>query len=124
MKILLIDDDPDVRKIIERCLVSVGRFETVVAENAPSGLLLARSEQPDLIVMDMMMPGMDGLEALAVLKSSPGISHIPVVFMTAKVQRTEVEHYLKVGAIGVLKKPFDPMKLPDEIRTIMDARKG
>lgn len=122
MKVLLVDDEEDIRKIGRLSLEAVGKFETLVAASAAEGIALARLERPDLILMDMMMPGMDGLAALAELRHTPELAAIPVLFMTAKVQRSEIEHYLSVGAIGVIQKPFDPMTLPDEIRRIMDAR--
>lgn len=122
MKVLLVDDEEDIRKIGRLSLEAVGKFHTLVAASAAEGLALAASERPDLILLDMMMPGMDGLGALAVLKADPALRSIPVVFMTAKVQRSEVAHYLEVGAIGVVHKPFDPMSLPDELRRLLAAR--
>lgn len=121
MKVLLVDDEEDIRKIGRLSLQSVGKFETVLASSAAEAIALARSERPDLILMDMMMPGMDGLEALAELKRLPELKAIPVLFMTARVQRDEVEQYLRLGAIGVVQKPFDPMLLPSEIRRILEA---
>ncbi len=122
MKVLLVDDEADIRKIGQLSLQAVGKFETLLASNAAEGIEIARAEQPDLILMDMMMPGMDGLEALAKLQSLPDVKHIPVIFVTAKVQQHEVEHYLSVGAIGVIQKPFDPMLMPDEVRRILAER--
>ncbi len=122
MKVLLVDDEEDIRKIGRLSLEAVGKFKVMMAASASEALLLARSEPPDLILMDMMMPGMDGLSALAELQRDPALKAIPVLFMTAKVQRSEVDHYLSVGAIGVIQKPFDPMTLPAEIKRIMEAR--
>ncbi len=124
MKILLVDDEEDIRTIGKLSLEAVGKFETIIASGAAQGIELARAARPDLILMDMMMPGMDGLTALARIQSDPDLRLIPVLFMTAKVQRSEVEHYLSVGAIGVIHKPFDPMTLPDEIHRILATRAG
>lgn len=121
MKVLLVDDEEDIRKIGRLSLQAVGKFETAIASSAAEALALARSERPDLILMDMMMPGMDGLEALAELKKIPELAAIPVLFMTARVQRDEVDQYLRLGAIGVIQKPFDPMLLPAEIKRILEA---
>lgn len=121
MKVLLIDDADDIRKIGARILSSVGKFQTLVASGAKEGIELARAERPDLILMDMMMPGMDGLTALTQLRQDPELRDIPVIFMTAKVQRSEVDHYLAMGAAGIIHKPFDPMGLPTEIRKILEA---
>lgn len=118
MKVLLVDDEEDIRKIGRLSLEAVGRFQVLVASSAREGIELAAAEIPDLILMDMMMPNMDGLAALAELRRRPEMCHIPVVFMTAKVQPFEVAHYLEMGASGVIQKPFDPMTLPDELRRI------
>jgi len=120
MKVLLVDDQEDIRKIGRLSLEAVGKHQVLLAANAAEAIHLARS-QPDLILMDMMMPGRDGLSALAELRGTPELSAIPVLFMTAKVQRSELEHYLQAGAIGVIQKPFDPMTLPSEIEKIMSA---
>jgi two-component system, OmpR family, response regulator len=122
MKVLLIDDEEDIRKIGRLSLEAVGKFETTVAASAAEGIALAKASLPDLILMDMTMPGMDGLAALAELQATPGLERVPVLFLTAKVQHEEIEHYVSVGAVGVIQKPFDPMTLPAEIRTILDAR--
>lgn len=119
MKILMIDDEEDIRKVGLLSLKRVGKFEVVQAEDAITGLEVARIEQPDLILLDAMMPGMDGPSALQVLKQDPKIRHIPVIFMTAKVQPQDIEHYRSLGAIGVISKPFDPLTLPAEIRQML-----
>ena len=120
MKILLIDDQEDIRKIGKMSLETVGKFAVVTAASALDGLQAASADRPDLILMDMMMPGMDGLSALAELQRSPTLRDIPVVFMTAKVQRSEIAHYLSLGAAGVIPKPFDPMTLASQVRAFLD----
>ena len=122
MKILLVDDEEDIRKIGALSLGTVGKFDVLVASCAQEAIECATEAQPDLVLMDMMMPGMDGLSALAQLRSSERTRHIPVVFMTAKVQPSEVAHYLEKGALGVIPKPFDPMALPDQIRALVAGR--
>lgn len=119
MKILLVDDEADIRKIAQLSLEAVGGFRTVCAEGAVRALEIAASERPDVILMDVMMPGMDGITALAELKRDPSLGVIPVIFMTAKVQRAEIDRYLALGAIGVIQKPFDPMTLPEQIRALL-----
>ncbi len=118
MKVLLVDDEADIRKVAQLSLTAIGKMTTVPASSARQAIEMAATEQPDLILMDMMMPGMDGLSALAELRASELLSKIPVVFFTAKVQQQEIEHYLRVGAIGVIEKPFDPLALPEQIRRI------
>ena len=119
MKVLLIDDEEDIRKVGRLSLEAIGHFETAVAASAKEGFDLARVDRPDFILMDMMMPDVDGIAALSELKSSPDLKDIPVIFMTAKAQRTEIAFYLQCGAIGVVKKPFDPMTLPSELTAIL-----
>lgn len=122
MRILLIDDEADIRKIAKLSLEAIGKHETVMAASAQEGITLAASEPPDLILMDMMMPGMDGTTALGELRRNPALAAIPVIFMTAKMQRDEVEAYKALGAAGVIGKPFDPMTLSAEIEKILAAR--
>lgn len=124
MKVLLIDDEDDIRKVAELSLRAVGKFETCVASGGREGMEIARAEGPDLILMDMMMPDLDGLGTLAELRRDPALAGIPVIFMTAKVQASEIEHYLSAGAIGVIKKPFDPMSLAGEVRRLLEAAEG
>jgi CheY-like chemotaxis protein len=116
MKILLIDDEPDIRRIGQLALTRVGRFDVNIAPTAQEGIDLARRVQPDAILLDMMMPGMDGMQALAVLKQDEDLKNIPVAFMTARVQRSEMAQYLAAGAVGVVPKPFDPMAVSDIVR--------
>ena len=119
MKALLIDDAEEIRRVGRLSLEKVGRFETIVAASAREGIDSARADRPDFILIDLMMPEMDGMEALAELKSSPDLKDIPVIFMTASAQPNEVASYLEKGATGVITKPFDPMTLPTEIRKIL-----
>ena len=119
MKVLLVDDEDDIRKIGKRCLEAIGKFETLVAANADDAIALAHAERPDVVLMDMMMPGKDGLAALAEMRNTPELRSIPVIFMTARVQRGELQEYLQRGAVGVIQKPFDPMTLSAEVKRIL-----
>ena len=114
-KILLIDDDPDLRLIGRLSLTRIGKWEVVEAESGSQALEQARAEQPDLILLDVMMPGMDGVTTLTELRKEPATAEIPVIFMTAKAQPHEIARYHELGAAGVITKPFDPMELPDRI---------
>jgi len=124
LKVLLVDDDDDIRAIGELALVEVGGMATVLASSGPMALEVAEREQPDVVLLDVMMPGMDGTTTLRRLREQPSTAAIPVVFVTAKVQHHEVQRYLDLGAVGVIGKPFDPMKLPDELRAIMARVRG
>jgi CheY-like chemotaxis protein len=116
-RILFVDDDDDIRTIAHLSLTAVGGWQVTLAESGSRALEKAAQDPPDLIVMDMMMPGMDGLATLQRLREDARTASIPVIFLTAKVQKTEVDRYRSVGA-GLIVKPFDPMKLPDEVRRV------
>ncbi|MDH3726386.1 MAG: response regulator [Myxococcales bacterium] len=120
MKVLIVDDEADIRRIGELSLQSVAGWQVLLAESGVEGVEAAKVHRPDLILMDMMMPEMDGLTALKQLRKNPELESTPVVFMTAKVHREEISRYLEAGAAGVVHKPFDPMTLPDEIRRILN----
>jgi two-component system, OmpR family, response regulator len=115
--ILIIDDIPANLGVMVDLLETEGH-RVAVAKNGPEGLRRAENDQPDLILLDVMMPGMDGPTTLRALQASLALAAIPVIFMTAKVQAREIERCLELGAVGVVGKPFDPMKLPDQIRRI------
>jgi two-component system, OmpR family, response regulator len=115
-RIMLVDDEPEIRAIARMSLEMVGRFEVHDFGSAEEALAAAADVRPDLIVLDVMMPGMDGIQALARLRRIPATAGTPVIFMTAKVQPGEVATYQSLGAIGVIAKPFSPMALSDEIR--------
>lgn len=119
MKVLLVDDEEDIRKIGARCLEALGGLQVVVASTVDEALAVALREAPDVILMDMMMPGKDGLTALSQMRQMPTLAATPVIFMTAKVQQSEVEHYVACGAAGVIAKPFDPMTLAADVKGIL-----
>ena len=99
-------------------LTAVGGWQVAIAVSGPDAIEQAVQNPPDLIMLDVMMPGMDGLATLARLRDDERTAAIPVIFLTAKVQRAELERYRAAGA-AVIAKPFDPMKLPDEIRRVL-----
>lgn len=115
MKVLLIDDEADIRSVGRLSLEKVGGWEVVDAGSGEEGIELARREQPDAILLDAMMPGIDGPATIERLKAIEETSGIPVLFVTAKLQPADRERYLELGAKGVLAKPFDPMSLPGEV---------
>ena len=120
-KIMIVDDDEDICTVAALAARRVGGWDVVVAASGQEALAKARSERPDVILLDVMMPVLDGPATLVKLREEPSTIAIPVIFLTAKVQRLEVEHYLALGAIGVIRKPFDAMTLPDEIRRIVQG---
>ncbi len=120
-RILLVDDEDDIRTITRISLETIGGFEVLLAGGGEEGLEFSAREKPDLILLDVMMPGLDGPATLKRLKRNPASADIPVVFLTAKAQQMELDQLKDMGAEGVLTKPFDPMKLPDQVRAFLRA---
>ena len=117
-KVLCIEDEADIRKVAELSLQTVGGFDVFMCSSGKDALENAESFAPDLILLDVMMPQMDGPTTLKNLLQIESLKSVPVIFMTAKVQKHEKEHYLSLGALGVIPKPFDPMKLPTQVKEI------
>jgi two-component system, OmpR family, response regulator len=117
-KILIIDDDDSIRRIAELTLTRIGKFEVKLCKTHTEAFELLNTYVPDLILLDVMMPGMDGPTVLINLRQNVKTASIPVVFMTAKIQRHEVEAYSKLGATGLIRKPFEPAELPGELRRL------
>jgi len=123
-RILLIEDEPDIQEITKSALELVGGFEVETANNGFEGLEKAQKSVPDLILLDMMMPGMDGITVFEELRKLESARHIPVIFMTAKVQPNELKTYITLGAIDVISKPFDPMLLSGQVIQIWNRFNG
>lgn len=119
-RVLLVDDDPRIRKIAQIALQGVANWHVSLASSGFEALEAAATEKPDVILLDVMMPEMDGPTTLARLRESDKTASIPVIFFTAKVQKHELDSYLALGAAGIISKPFDPMTLPQEITQILD----
>jgi len=116
-KILLVDDDPNIRKLAKMSLERVGHWQVTLAASGVEAIDAVVCDQPDLVVLDVMMPGIDGVTTLTKLKARN--PNLPVILMTAKVQTEEIAEYLNLGAVGVIMKPFDPMLLPKEITELL-----
>ncbi len=119
--VLCIDDDSDILEIAQMALEDVGQLRVTCMNNGELAVEQAAGLKPDFILIDVMMPGADGPTVLKALRCQPGLSAVPVAFMTARIQEQEVRDYLDLGADGVISKPFDPMALPSEIRTIWET---
>jgi DNA-binding response OmpR family regulator len=124
MKVLIIDDDADIRSIARLALSRVGGMEVIEATGGADGVRRAREEQPDVVLLDMMMPTMDGSETLALLRSQPSTATTPVIFLTAKAVGAEVDRMTALGAAGVLIKPFDPRTLSAAVRALVNRPIG
>lgn len=117
-KILLVDDEQHVRRIAEISLTNLGKWQVVVASSGREALDVAVQEQPDLILLDVKMPDMDGVETWHKLRESPQLAHIPVILLTASATEDELKEFRALGILGTILKPFSPVKLPDEIRSL------
>ncbi len=117
-RILYVEDEPDIQAVARLALEHVGGYTVEVCSSGKEALEKLPQFKPDLILLDVMMPGMDGPTTLQALRKLPEGAAIPVVFMTAKVQPQEVEQYKQLGAVDVIPKPFDPMALPERLRGI------
>lgn len=123
-RILHVEDEPDIQEIARVSLETVGRFTVATCSSGREALDRAESFEPDLLLLDVMMPDMDGPTTLGELRKLPGIENTPTVFMTAKVQAHEIERFKELGAIDVITKPFDPMSLADQVRAIWEQHHG
>lgn len=121
LRILLIEDDPDIQKMVRLSLKYQGNHEVSAASGGREGLEKAAAENPDLILLDVMMPEMDGYETIKQLKSQAGTRHIPVIFLSARAQQAEIQKGRELGAIGYLVKPFDPMTLASQLEAILNS---
>lgn len=119
MKILIIDDEADIRRIAHLALGRVGAMDVSEAQSGLEGLRKAEDTHPDAILLDVMMPGLDGPSTLAALRSNPATANIPVIFLTAKAMVSELTRLRALGAAGVLTKPFDPMTLAVQVRAAL-----
>ena len=121
IRILYVDDEADIREVAQLSLELDPDLEVRSCASGAEGLELAAAWRPNLILLDVMMPGMDGPTTFARLREQPATTGIPVVFITARTQTHEVERFHALGARGVLAKPFDPMTLADQVRALLDG---
>jgi two-component system, OmpR family, response regulator len=119
-RILLVEDDRDVQIVASMSLAEVGGFEVCVCGSAAEALKAAPGFAPDLILMDVIMPGVDGPRALSELRLAPKTASTPVVFLTGRIQPAEVARYRGLGCLDVIPKPFDPATLPEVLMKIWD----
>ena len=117
-RILYVEDEADIRTVAQMALAHVGGFDVIACASGEEALAAAPAARADLILLDVMMPGMDGPSTLTALRAVPATAATPVIFMTAKVQPAEVAHYRSLGALDVIAKPFDPMQVSAEILAI------
>lgn len=121
LRILLIEDDPDIQRMVQLALKYQGGHQVRVASGGVQGLAMALADKPDLILLDVMMPEMDGHETCRRLKADAQTQAIPVVFLSARAQQAEIQKGLDLGAVGYLVKPFDPMTLGAQLEAILQG---
>lgn len=124
VRILYVEDEPDIQMVAKLALEMVGGFTLEVCSSGAEALQKAAGFHPQLLLLDVMMPGMDGPSTLTKLRELPQTASTPAVFMTAKVQPSEVAQYRSQGAIDVIPKPFDPMTLAAKVEEIWAACHG
>jgi CheY-like chemotaxis protein len=117
--ILIVDDEDDIREVAALSLESIADWKVYAASSGAEGLSLAMQHQPDAIVLDVMMPVMDGPATFRELQNNPKTAHIPVLLLTAKVQSSDQRRFADLGVKAVLFKPFDPLTLADQISSAL-----
>jgi CheY-like chemotaxis protein len=120
-RILLVEDDVHVRTTAKLVLEVMGRYEVCECATGAEALRSARRFQPDLFLLDMVLPGADGVEVLRALRRVPQLAGVPAVFVTAHTRAGDLARYSEAGAIGVIAKPLTPMRLPDQLRRAWEA---
>ncbi|MBT5565150.1 MAG: response regulator [Rhodospirillaceae bacterium] len=123
-KILHVEDESDIRAIAKMSLEKIGQLEVESCASGQDALDRVAAFAPDMVLLDAMMPEMDGPEVLKQLRARDDTNHIPIVFMTAKVQASEIEGYKVLGALEVISKPFDPMTLHQQLKDIWLANQS
>lgn len=121
LSVILAEDDPDIQLVARLALKRAG-FLVRVANNGAEAVAMVREQPPDAILLDWMMPEMDGLQACAILRADPATAHIPIIFLTAKTQDSEIQRGMSLGASGYVTKPFDALTLGDQVRAIIAAQ--
>lgn len=119
-KVLIIEDEPEIRAILAIALRHAGEFDAITAADGLEGLEVAEREKPDVILLDALMPGLDGYGTCRRIRQHPDLQSVPVVFLTAKTDYKAVAAAVASGASACLAKPFDPLLLSSELESILD----
>lgn len=123
-RILLVDDEDDIREVAAISMQAVGGWQVLSASSGKEAIATALAEQPDAILLDVMMPDIDGPATFKRLQDDPRTRDIPVILLTAKAQAADRTRFEQLGVAGVLSKPFDPMSLPAQVAALLSAREG
>ncbi|MCU0527626.1 MAG: response regulator [Elainella sp. Prado103] len=118
-RVLIIDDEETIQTVVQFGIRLAIGWEVITANSGPMGIATAQAEHPDVILLDVMMPDMDGISTFKILQSHPETEHIPVIFLTAKAQAAEKRQFQDLGVSGVITKPFNSLDLPEQIARIL-----
>lgn len=115
-RIVYVEDEPDIQAIVRIALETIGGMQVSIFNSGQEAIARAADQKPQLLVLDVMMPGLDGPGTLRLLREQTSLKQVPAIFMTAKAQPQEIEALLNLGAFAVISKPFDPMRLAAELQ--------
>jgi len=119
-----VDDDPDLQQIVKHGLEMSGNFLVKISPSGEQAIVDIPEYKPDLIIIDVIMPGMSGPKTVEYLRQNPDTKELPVIFITSRVQAHQIEQYNRLGAIGIINKPFNPLHLAPQVTTIWEAHHG
>jgi CheY-like chemotaxis protein len=122
-RVLVVEDEPENRLLLDMILSAEG-YQVFEVEDGPGALPAARDARPDIILLDVMMPGLNGYAVLEQLRADPDVGHTPVIMLTALAQRGDVERAVESGADGYVSKPFEPDELLQAMDKVVQARRG
>ena len=115
LRILVVDDEDDIREVAQLCLEMLSAWEVLTASSGSEALAKAEADQPDAILLDVMMPDMDGLATFQRLQANIATQHIPVILLTAKVQSADRQRFAELGVTAMIAKPFNPLHLASQV---------
>lgn len=121
-RVLVVDDEDDIREVVQVSLELIGGWTVLTARSGREGLARAGSDRPDAILLDVMMPDLDGPTTFRLLQASPATRNIPVILLTARVQGADRRRFASLGVAAVIAKPFDPLKLPGQVAEALGWR--
>lgn len=123
-RILIIDDEDDIREVVALALEATAGWQVYTASSGAEGIAIANAEKPDAILLDVMMPGMDGPTTFRTMRQDPMLAHIPVILLTAKVQESDQRRFTSLGVTAILVKPFDPLMLAKQVSEVLGWTDG
>jgi len=124
MKVLVVEDDRSIQMVLELVLTRMAKCEVVLASDGNQGLAMLKEHKPDVALLDLMLPGIDGFEICQRAKEDPTTRHIPIIFLTAQPQPTAIARAMSLGAAAYLIKPFDPTTIVSQINEALAKVQG